>query len=182
MKQILVFILLSIPSLYYSWRSMFSFKNHGFYRFFGWEGIIWLFSVNFFFWFNDPFSLTQILSWFLLLVSMYLAITGVFLMLKFGKQSAERDDNTLFHFEKTTGLIVNGVYKYIRHPLYGSLIFLCWGICLKQPTPANIAIAGLSTFFLYITSKYDEKECIQFFGEEYKMYMKRSKMFIPFIF
>ncbi len=182
MKQILVFILLSIPSLYYSWRSLFSVKSHGFYRFFGWEGIIWLFSVNYLFWFKEPFSFTQILSWTFLLISMYLAIAGVFLMLKLGKQSPERDDKTLFQFEKTTGLIVTGIFRYIRHPLYGSLIFLCWGICLKQPAPVNIAIAAVSSFFLFITSKFDEKECIAFFGEEYIRYMKNSKMFIPYLF
>ena len=35
---------------------------------------------------------------------------------------------------------------------------------------------------LYITAIFDEKECIVYFGDKYKEYMKRSKMFIPYIF
>jgi len=34
----------------------------------------------------------------------------------------------------------------------------------------------------YLTSRYDEKECIAYFGEKYTGYMKRTRMFIPFVF
>jgi protein-S-isoprenylcysteine O-methyltransferase Ste14 len=182
MKQVLIFGLLSIPSVYYSWRAIFSMKNHGFYRFFSWECIIWLFAVNYPYWFVDPFSATQIFSWIFLFLGAYLAVTGAVIMLKHGKASDKRDDKTLFSFEKTTGLIETGVFKYIRHPLYGSLIYLTWGIFLKNPSPVNCIFAVASTAFLYLTSIFDEKECVKYFGEDYKSYMTRSKMFVPFIF
>jgi len=34
---------------------------------------------------------------------------------------------------------------------------------------------------LFGAARYDEKECIGFFGESYREYKQRSKMFIPFI-
>ena len=42
MNDFILFGLLSIPVLIISWRSVLSFKNHGFYRFFSWEAILWL--------------------------------------------------------------------------------------------------------------------------------------------
>lgn len=182
MSKLLIFSVLSIVVFYISWRSLKSSKSHGFYRFFGWVGICWLIADNYSFWFVDPLKTTQLISWGLLLISMYLIISGGIRLIWTGKPSSHRQDDTLFSFEKTTGLIDIGVYKYIRHPLYASLIYLTWGICMKNPTLLNISVSVLSSIFLYITSKKDEKECLVYFGESYSEYMKRSKMFIPFIF
>lgn len=179
---LLIFGILSLVSLVASWRSLFTIKSHGFYRFFGWECIIWLFSRNYMHWFEDPFSTHQIISWVLLTVSIYLVIIGIILILRKGKASKSRDDKTLFSFEKTTDIVDTGIYKYIRHPIYSSLIYLSWGIFFKNPGVENFIFSILSTAFLYITSRNDEVECIQYFGEAYKDYMKRSKMFIPYIF
>lgn len=99
-----------------------------------------------------------------------------------GKAEKSKERDNLFGFEKTTELIDTGVFKYIRHPLYSSLIFLTWGIFLKNPTAILFVIALLSTNFLYLTSKFDEKECQIYFGLKYKDYMNRTKMFIPDIF
>ena len=67
-------------------------------------------------------------------------------------------------------------------PLYASLLFLTWGICLKQITLLLFLISIISTLFLFLTAIFDEKECLKYFGEKYKTYMKRSKRFVPFIF
>ena len=50
------------------------------------------------------------------------------LMIKVGKPSKDRDEKSLYSFEKTSELIDTGVFKYIRHPLYAGLILLTWGI------------------------------------------------------
>jgi protein-S-isoprenylcysteine O-methyltransferase Ste14 len=102
-------------------------------------------------------------------------------MKKIGKPSENREDETLFKFEKTTVLIESGIYKYIRHPLYGSLIFLTWGIFLKNISYELLIISVLSSLFLFITVKIEEKENVAYFGEKYIDYMKKSKMFVPFL-
>jgi len=56
------------------------------------------------------------------------------------------------------------------------------GFILKNPTMPLFVIALISTNFLYFTSRIDEKECIIYFGDKYKKYMKRTKMFIPYLF
>ena len=181
MERLIAFGILSLPVVLISWRTLFNIKSHGFYRFFSWECIIWLFVSNFRYWFVDPLSINQILSWISLFFSAYLVIAGVIQLKRKGKPVKERDEKELYQFEKTSELIDQGIFKYIRHPLYSSLLFLTWGIFLKNTTDFLLFIALSSTVFLYFTAKFDEKECIKFFGNQYIEYTKRTKWFIPYI-
>ncbi len=181
MERVLAFIILSIPIILISWRSLVHIKSHGFYRLFSWECILWLLVSNFSYWYDDPFCLSQLCSWILLFAALYLVISGVILLRKIGKPNQNRDEKGLYNFEKTSELIDSGIFKYIRHPLYSSLIFLTWGIFLKHVTLPLFLISIISTIFLWFTALFDEKECIGYFGEKYKSYMKRTKRFIPFV-
>ena len=182
MKSLLSFLILSIPVVYFSRKNILHPRKHGFYRFLGWEGMIWLLVSNYRYWFAQPLSTLQLFSWILLLLSVYLVISGALTLLRKGKPSSQRHDRHLFSFEKTTELVDTGIFRYIRHPLYASLICLSWGILLKNVTPLLLVITLFCTLMFYITSRYDEKECIAYFGEKYRDYMKRSHMFIPFVF
>jgi protein-S-isoprenylcysteine O-methyltransferase Ste14 len=182
MPVILQFLALSIPVVYFSRRNLLHPKSHGFFRFFGWEGMVWLFVRNHSFWFQQPFALPQIISWILLFVSMYLVVSGGLILLRKGKPSHEREDKHLFGFEKTIELVTTGVYRFVRHPLYASLIYLSWGIFLKHPTTELLILTLICSVLFYLTALHDEKECIVYFGDEYSNYMKHSKMFIPYIF
>lgn len=86
------------------------------------------------------------------------------------------------HLDKTTKLVITGCFKLVRHPLYSSLLFLGWGIFLKSPTYPGVIFVILITVFVYRMSVIEEKENISKFGEEYREYMKTSKMLIPYIF
>jgi len=98
-----------------------------------------------------------------------------------GKADRTREDKELYSFERTTALIETGIYKYIRHPLYGSLVFLTWGIFFKNTELDLLVISVLATFFFFATMLVEEKENIKYFGENYRNYMKRSKMIIPYL-
>jgi len=134
------------------------------------------------YWFVDPFSLRQIISWTFLIVSLLLIYQGVQLFRRQGKLDQERDDPALVGIEKTTELVTTGVYHYIRHPFYSSLLFLGWGILFKNVNWIGVLLAVLNTILLLITARKEEVENIQFFGEDYQKYMERTKMFVPFIF
>ncbi|MCI0523562.1 MAG: hypothetical protein L0Y37_07915 [Bacteroidales bacterium] len=182
MDKVMLFVILSIPLIIISRRTLFDFRSHGFTRFFSWECINALFVLNYEQWFKDPFSATQVISWLLLSISLYLVTAGTVLLRKARKQDTVRADERLFRFERTTEMVTTGIYKYIRHPLYSSLLFLSWGIWFKQPGVTTVIIAIISSILLYLTSKADEDECVSFFGEKYSDYISRTKMFIPFIF
>ena len=182
MTTTLQFLVLSIPVVYFSRRNLLHPKSHGFFRFFGWEGMVWLLVKNHSYWFEQPLSTLQIISWILLILSFYLVISGGLILLRKGKPSHEREDKHLFGFEKTTELVTTGVYRFVRHPLYASLIYLSWGIFLKHPTIDLLILTLICSVLFYLTALHDEKECIVYFGDEYSNYMKRSKMFIPYVF
>jgi len=170
----------SIILIVISWRSLNNPRSHGFYRFFAWECILILFVLNAKYWFKNPFAWYQLIAWTLLIISIIPLGYGIYFLRIRGIPSTQREgDNSLLAFEKTTSLVTTGIYKYIRHPLYSSLLFLAWGIFFKLPSLTGILLTSVTTAFLFATAKADEAECVQFFGVPYAEYMKRTKMFIP---
>ncbi len=178
----LIFILATAALLYVSRASLRTRGSHGFYRFLAWEALLALFVLNVEHWFDEPFSVPQILSWVCLAVSLFLVIDGVRLLRVVGNPKASRNDAALIGFEKTTTLVTVGAYRYIRHPLYSSLLFLTWGVFLKSPSPEGGALAVLATLFLTATARVEETENIRYFGAAYREYMAQTRMFIPFLF
>jgi protein-S-isoprenylcysteine O-methyltransferase Ste14 len=180
-SNIIAFLIGSIPIIYLSWRSLGSTKNHGFFRFFAWEIIFWLLVINIRFWFKNPLSWHQIISWILLLISIFPVVDGLYRFKAAGRINRERKDPTLFDFEHTTSLITTGVFRYIRHPMYASLLYLTWGIAFKNPSALILIFAEAATIFLYLTIRVEERENLSYFGEEYRQYMKRTKRFVPWL-
>ena len=70
----------SIPLVLISRASLKAPGSHGFFRFFAWEAILALVMLNLDLWFVDPLSWNQLISWFLLLISVYLVYQGVRLL------------------------------------------------------------------------------------------------------
>jgi len=180
--KVFIFIGLSVVIVLVSRKSLYKFHSHGFYRLFAFESITALILLNLDYWFYNPFSIQHIISWLLLITSAYLVIHGFLLLHKKGRQNNNRSDNELLRFEKTTELVTEGIYQYIRHPLYGSLLFLGWGVFLKQISLLSVCLTVAATIFLTLTAKMEEAENINYFGDAYNSYMKKTKMFIPFVF
>lgn len=160
--------------LVFSW--FFSIKEkryHGIARFFAFESIFILVLLNLRIWFRDPFSVHQIISWILLIISLWLAVSGVLLLKSKGKSEKS--------FENTTVLVKSGLYKYIRHPLYSSLFFLGTGVMLKDTGTIQLVGGSVNLIAVYITSRIEENEMVARFGDSYIEYMQETKMFIPFI-
>jgi protein-S-isoprenylcysteine O-methyltransferase Ste14 len=182
MIQAILFAAGSIPILIASRAALRHPKSHGFYRTFAWEAILALFLLNARFWFVDPLSPAQLAAWILLVISLALILGGVVMLRRIGKPDERRQDASLIGLEKTTRLVSQGLYRYIRHPFYSSLLFLAWGIFFKHISWAGLALALAATVLLFVTGKVEEGEDIAYFGEEYRGYMKKTKMFVPFVF
>jgi protein-S-isoprenylcysteine O-methyltransferase Ste14 len=183
--QIVIFIACSAALIAVSRKPLRDPRSHGFYRFFAWEAILALAALNLPVWFRDPFSLAHMVSWLLLIAAAFLVIHGVVLLRAVGKpkQTAERAGQSNYAFENTSQLVQVGAYRFIRHPLYASLFYLAWGVYLKQPAALlGLGLALAASLFLWLTARTDEEECQRFFGKEYLEYMRRTRMFIPFVF
>ncbi len=180
--KIIVFVIVSIGLLFLSLRSLRAIRSHGFYRFFAWITFLAIALINLDYWFDEPFSIRQIASWLLLLICMFIAVYGTLSLRRAGGQDDERKDELLIGIEKTTKLVTAGPYRYIRHPMYSSFLFGAWGAFLKHYSWLSFIMACLTTFFTILTARMEETENIQYFGDTYKNYMKRTRMFIPFFF
>lgn len=180
LTKVIVFILCSLFFLKISKRTLKDISSHGFYRFFAFEGILILLLINESQWFVEPFSFRQIVSWVLLVISPAVVLSGLYYLKNVGGNT-NRETKTNFHFENTEKLVTVGIYKYIRHPMYSSLLFLNWGIVFKEINMLTVVVGGVVSLFLYVAAKTEEKENIDFFGDEYRLYIKNVKMFVPFV-
>ena len=186
MIRVATFAAGSFVLVYLSRSSLVAIRSHGFYRFFAWECILGLWCLNFVGleqWFRDPLSIRQVVSWILLSGSILPVVAGVHQLKTAGEPSrvARADASHLLPFERTTHLVTKGVYRYIRHPMYSSLLLLAWGVFFKRLSWAGAALAGGATLSLLATAKAEEREDVQYFGPEYETYMTRTKRFLPFV-
>jgi len=147
--------------------------RHRFYRFFAFECLLGLVILNAESWFKRPFSLLQLVSWVFLVSSLILALHGFRLLRKLG---APDDD-----IEDTTRLVTVGAYRYIRHPLYASLNLLGAGAFLKRPAFIGFLLLLALLVFLFATARMEEQGNLRRFGDAYRQYMEKTKMFIPFL-
>ncbi len=183
MALALAFVICSAALAYISRASLRAPGSHGFYRFFAWECILALAWMNVEVWFRDPFTWNQILSWILLFGCLIPLVLGTRTLIDKGRATTQRDGEPhLLAFEKTTSLVTTGIYAYIRHPLYSSLLLLTWGIVFKGPGVWSALLAGAATGLLILTARADEVECARFFGDPYRAYMKKTTRFLPFLF
>jgi len=178
----ILFLIGSGGIAWFSRKSLCAPRAHGFYRFFAWECLLALFLWNAEWWFVDPFSWHQMVAWLLLAVSAFLALHGIYLLRIAGKPDDQRAETPLIGIEKTTQLVTDGAYKYIRHPLYSSLLFLGAGIFFKHPSWLAGGLLAAITVFLVMTARVEEAENCRYFGAAYREYMKGTKMFVPFLF
>jgi len=158
----------------FSWFLSIKYKRyHGIARFFAFESVFILVLMNYKYWFINPFSGNQIISWIFLILSAYIAVTGYLLL----KRNGKPDSN----FENTSLLVKSGIYGFIRHPLYFSIFLLGTGVMLKNTGLIQMVLGIINLIAVWITALIEEKEMISRFGDDYRAYMKESKMFIPFI-
>jgi protein-S-isoprenylcysteine O-methyltransferase Ste14 len=167
-------VVVSAAIVVLSWPSLRDRRSHGFYRFFAFESILILILLNVPHWFRDPFSTRQIVSWALLILSLVLAVHGFHLLQVVGKPVGQ--------IENTSRLVTTGAYRFIRHPLYSSLLLLSWGAFLKDPSVAGFLLASIAFGSLVATARVEERENLARFGPPYAAYIERTKMFIPFLF
>lgn len=183
MLRIAIFFAASAAIIQLSRRSLRNVRSHGFYRFFAFELLSALILLNVPMWFRDPLSACQLVSWFLAAVSIGMAIEGFRLLRALGRPAPTAARSTNLSFENTTTLVTVGAYRFIRHPLYASLLALVWCAYLKNPFAiSGIALALCASGFLIATAVAEERENLASFGAAYADYTKRTRRFVPFLF
>ena len=172
----------TLALLFVSRRCLLQPRAHGFYRFFAFEAVFLLLVINVRFWFHEPLTVLHVFSWILLTASAVLAIQGFLTLKHAGRPSSQPVQGPEFRFEQTSKLVTSGVYRFIRHPLYASLLYLAWGIFFKDVSLTSSILVVIASIFLIATAKVEEGENLRHFGDQYQGYVRRTKMFIPYVY
>jgi protein-S-isoprenylcysteine O-methyltransferase Ste14 len=82
---------------------------------------------------------------------------------------------------RTEPLVVQGTYRYVRHPLYLGVVLLVlgWWLLLDYSFLLVSAIF-LLLWFNFVVANFEEKELRAIFGEQYEQYSKEVPKMIPF--
>ncbi len=152
------------------------FRTHPyrFTRFLAFESLLSLIFLNAEFWFQSPFSFLQVISWLCLAGASFLAVHGLTLIKTIGNPEGDIED--------TKTLITTGAYRYIRHPLYTSLLLLGLGVFLKDPSLPGVGLLGTTILGVVLTAHIEEEYTLIRFGEAYRTYIDKTNRFIPFIY
>ncbi len=79
-------------------------------------------------------------------------------------------------------LIADGVYRYVRHPMYSA--FFLWAVAQFLLLPNWVAglsgIVGFGTLYCFRVGR-EEQLMLEAFGDQYRDYMQRTARIIPWI-
>jgi protein-S-isoprenylcysteine O-methyltransferase Ste14 len=87
---------------------------------------------------------------------------------------------SVFFKKKTEDrLQVDGLNKYVRHPLYSSTLLFAWSFFFCQPVLSNLISCLMISIYTIIGAYFEERKLLKTFGEEYKEYVSKVPMIIP---
>lgn len=75
-------------------------------------------------------------------------------------------------------LVRDGLYAYMRHPIYAGGFLLLAGIALMRPTYSFISACILGVVWLFIQARLEEIDLLQRM-HDYRQYLKEVPRFIP---
>lgn len=80
--------------------------------------------------------------------------------------------------KRNADLVINGIYKFARHPIYTSILFLTFGWAFYSNSLFRILVFFLFIILFEIKSNYEEKLLINKFNT-YQQYMKITGKYFP---
>jgi len=83
------------------------------------------------------------------------------------------------HEQRPNSVVVNGAFRYVRHPLYLASLLTYLGLTVSTLSLFSLALfVGIFVFHNFIAN-YEEKLLEARFGEEYRKYKKKTGKWVP---
>ena len=76
-------------------------------------------------------------------------------------------------------LVVDGPYRWVRHPFYGSVVLFVLGVSLIATNWFFFVTGALVVSLLIVRTRTEEEKLVARFGESYHEYMNRTGRFLP---
>lgn len=77
-------------------------------------------------------------------------------------------------------LIKTGIFKFVRHPIYGGIILFTSGYAVSSQNVSKILIACILWCLFYFKSKYEESLLLKRYPD-YENYRNKTARFFPFL-
>ncbi len=74
-------------------------------------------------------------------------------------------------------MVTDGLYRYVRHPLYTAGLVIIWLIPLMTYNLLAL-ILGL-TIYIFVGAYFEERKLLLEFGDVYAEYRQRTPMLVP---
>jgi methanethiol S-methyltransferase len=87
---------------------------------------------------------------------------------------------SLFKEESEPRLMIDGLHKYMRHPLYMGTFMFLWGLFFMIPYLSFLITNVVITTYTLIGIVLEEKKLVMEFGQDYRDYQERVPKLIPF--
>ena len=73
-----------------------------------------------------------------------------------------------------------GLYQYVRHPMYAGLLAFCFGVGIVTDSTARLILTALLFYALDVKATYEEEELVKRYGSDYTKYQKEvTGKFLP---
>lgn len=73
-------------------------------------------------------------------------------------------------------LRLDGLHRYVRHPLYAGAMLILWG---RAVDPFGVATAVWGTAYMLVGTWFEERKLLRLYGEAYAAYRRRVPAFLP---
>jgi len=128
----------------------------------------------------SPINFTNLEWSFSVIGSLVIIFTGLAILLKCIWEFAYTGEGTLAPFNETKKLVVIGLYRYIRNPMYvGVLLLLLGETWFFQSRQILIYTGIFFIIFNLVIIGYEEPRLRFKFGDEYRVYCKNVGRWIP---
>jgi len=120
--------------------------------------------------------LSPAFSW----IALTILITGIFTGLWAIRHNQPENFNIVPELKDGCSLVTTGIYRYIRHPMYTSVILMMLGVVLCSTSPLAWGLWAALIVVLLLKAYREEKLWIEH-DPCYSEYRKNTKYFIPYI-
>jgi protein-S-isoprenylcysteine O-methyltransferase Ste14 len=79
--------------------------------------------------------------------------------------------------EQRGGLVIHGLYRFVRHPLYTFSLSILW--LSSSMTINSFIVYGALTIYVLIGIIFEERKLMREFGQKYADYKSMTPMLLP---